>query len=719
MINLTLPETESKRLEWATELLRHVSKHSTSKRWNKARYDYQKNFDRYTAQIDKDELLYFSETYGKAKPVMLASYPLLEPLMQRMIAEYTSMPMPFHVQRINKNAYSERMQFLGRLAAEKVLAPIWDAVEKQFGMKLPIDKKMDFIPEQFKLAPHKSIRDSVEVTMKYGINYLYYTYRLQDQFSACLADILINNDCIGKIDIVGNDAKITRVPIQNAIFERGEDNYIFDELHKRSPYIGTDTWMTLHDIIYKYCHRLKTEQRQKLLTDERAISDDQGLLETYNRDGYCVRAVNGGALEFRVIDIEVMAHVEKKFMAMPYQPDNDKIYNSHEIDEVWSLVRISNDTVLRPVRAYNQIPYRGNCTDLQFSYFGMLSRHSFYTKAYPIQNLYSNCMMTLDFLLSTSGGKATRYATERTPDGMEYEDVAYSAKILGLVVEQVRAGDIPGRSTAGGEVDFGPSASIQYIIALITLLTNTAERMTGVPSARSGQAASSSPVGTIQSNLLQSSYMTKPIMDTMSTFTEIGYQRCADIIRYLWQADETKAYIGGDMIQHVFKVTEEFSLSDIGIYIQSGVKVNQDKERVINLLEKTLATDPSMILEIIKAYNAESVGEVEQIVEIGVNIIRQQKQRMEQSKIDADIERNKIADYANKLKEEELRIKRTVPIEEKKISKQASENVALINKEAMLNQQIEQRITNREEQLFQQIAQENQPPQQQPQQQTP
>lgn len=700
MINdLTVPTTDRERQEWADNITDTVGKYSESQTWNYARYDYEENFRRFCGDLDPDDFKYITQPFGKPKPMHFANYPLIEPLVQRLIGEYTSRPVPFNILRINKNAYSTKMNLMGRLAAEQILAPIWKEAEKMIGMKLPIEKKMELIPEQFKSAPHKSIRDALEINLKYGLNYLYHRYEFAGEFSKCLYDVLINNDVCAKIDIVNNDPVISHRPIQNMIFQRGEGNYIFDKIHRRSPFMGTDLWKPLSEILHLYGYRLKKDQREKLIKDQQTLIKNPSYIEEWNKNGYCVREYQG-SYYYRVIDIEVKAHSEKQFLSIPYEPNNEKVYSNRSIDEIWELCKISNDIYLRPLRRRNQIPYQGNHMDLQFSYFGMLSRHSFITKTFPVQLLYSNCMMTLDFLLAQAGGKAIRYGTERKPDGYELEDVAFSAHTLGLVIEQIRAGDIPGRSTASGEVDFGPSASMQYIIALATMLTQTAERMTGMPSARSGQAASTSPVGTVQSNLIQSSFMTKPIFDVIDKFTETGFQRCADLIRYMWVPGETKAYHSGDGIQHVFKVSQDFELAEAGIYVQSSVKQAQEKEYIMGWMEKTLATDATMILELVKAFNAESGAEVEQVLELGISVIRQNAEKINQQKLQIGQQANEIAQRANDLKAEELDIKRTVPVTVAKTQKASAENVALINKEKELNKSSDSRIAQNDQMLY-------------------
>lgn len=708
MINdLTVPTTERERQEWADNITDSVGVYSSSEVWNYSRYDYQENFRRFTGDLDPSDFKYITEPLGKPKPMHFANYPLLEPLIQRLIGEYTSRPVPFSILRVNKNAYSSKMNMMGRLAAEQILAPIWAEAEKIIGMKLPIEKKMELIPEQFKSTPHKSIRDALEINLKYGLNYLYHRYGFSGEFSKAAYDVLINNDVCAKIDIVNNDPVITHKPIQNMIFQRGEGNYIFDKIHRRSPFMGTDLWLPLSEILHKYGYRLKTDQRRKLLSDQKTLIANPSYIEEWNQKGYCVRNYQG-AYYYRVIDIEVKAHSEKQFLSIPYEPNNEKVYSNRSIDEIWNMVKISRDCYLRPIRMRNQIPYQGNHMDLQFSYFGMLSRHSFFTRAFPVQLLYSNCLMTLDFLMNQAGGKATRYATERKPDGYELEDVSYSAKTLGLVIEQIRAGDIPGRSTAGGEVDFGPSASIQYIIALATMLTQTAERMTGMPSARSGQAASTSPVGTVQSNLIQSSFMTKPIFDVLDTFAETGLQRCADLIRYLWVPGETKAYHSGDGAAHVFKVSQDFELAEAGIFVQSSVKQAQEKDYIMGWMEKTIATDATMILEMVKAFNSESGAEIQQVLELGISAIRQTQERMNQQKVEVGQQANAIAQEANRLKQEELDIKRTVPVKTATIQKASAENVALINKEKALNEAADARIAENDRMLFEMEQNEKQ-----------
>lgn len=684
--DLTVPTSDKDREKWSQGILDSVTRYSGGKTWGKMRNSYQERFNKFLGHLEVSDYKHIHSTLGKTKPMMFANYPLFEPLIQRLVGEYTSRPVPFTINRINKNAYSDKLSLMGELASEQIVAPILARIEKEHGMKMPIEQKMQYVPDQFKAMPHKSIRDALEVNLKYGLNYLYHTYHLIDENAKDLYSILINDDVMSKIDVVGNDPVIRNIPIQNCIFQTGEDNYIFQKIHQKTPFMGTDTWMTVSDIIMWYGHRMTKKQKGQLINDQQKCMANVEAVDALNADGICYRMGNGGGFEVRVVDIELKATNEKKFLKKPYVPDRTDIYFLDTINEVWEMVKCGKDICLSPRKKKNQIPEQGDFMNLQFSYFGMQSRHSMYEKGFAVQLLYNVCLMTLEFLLNQSGGKATRYASERKPDGMEYEDVAYSAKVLGIVVEQIRVGDIPGRSTAGGEVDFGPSASIQYIIALATMLVQTAERMTGVPSARSGSAAPSAPVGTIRSNIVQANFMTKPVYDVLTRHVETGLQRAADLIKYLWEGDETKSYIGGDGMPVVFKVAKNLKLADVAIYAQSSIQVAEEKDAVLQYAEKTLATDATMLLEVIKVFNSESGAEAESVLELGLGAIRANANALEKSKIEVQQQTNQIAAEELAMKKEELMIKREIPVKVARTNKESAENVALIQKEKGLNE---------------------------------
>lgn len=687
MQDLIVPENDADRGEWSEQWLDSVGKYSQGKLWNQVRYGYEENFRKFIGELELGDYEHIHSTLGRSKPMTFANYPLFKPLIEEQIGEYSSKPVKFGINRINKNAYSDKLQMESELASEKILEPIWARIEKELGVKLPMEKKMQMVPDQFKAMPNKSIRDNIEVCLKYGLNYLYSTYKFGDAFSKNLYDLMINDDCYSKIDIIGNDPVIRHIPIQNAIFQYGEDNYIFDEIHKRSPYMGKDVWMTLDAVLMWYGHRMKQDQRNKLITDMKGMGVDANYMTTLNNqcDGYLAyRKGGGGGYELRVVDFELRATNKKKFLNQPYSPDKEDIYDAKDVTEVWEHVKLGSQ-YLQPRRRKNQIPNQGNYFDCQFSYFGMLSRHSYYRNAFPIQMLYNTSWMTLEFLLNTAGGKSQRYATDRKPDGYEFEDVAYMGKVLGLTIEQIRAGDIGGRSVSMGEIDYGPSQSIQYIIAMIQLLKQTAEGMTGVSAARRGQAASTSATSSLQSSILQSSYTTKPIYDVLTRHTETGLQRCADLICYLWEGDETKSYIGGDGLPVIFKVAKDLGLAELGIYVDSAMGKAQEKDVILEAIKPMIATDATMVLEFIKCFNAESGAEAEQILELGIGSIRANQEAMQKSKLQIDSTFNELKAKELSLRERELQVKAETPVRVAKINKEAVENSQLIKAEGDIN----------------------------------
>lgn len=683
--DLLVPEKDTDRKKWAEQLADRVGLYSHGAAWNTIRYNYEDRFRKWKGDLELGDYEHIHSTLGKPKPMLFANYPLFAPLIQEQVGEYSSRPVPFGINRINKNAYSDYLNMQSNLVLEKILSPVWARIEKEQGVKLPIEQKMQMIPEQFQSMPHKSIRDQVEVTMKYGINYLYHTYKFGGGFSQNLYDIMINDDCFSKIELYGNDPVIEHIPIQNAIFQVGEDNYIFDEVHKRSPFMGKDVWMTLDGVISRYGHRMTKDQKKALLDDNTKMRANPDAMTGFNNEcgGYTAyRKADGGIYQCRVLDFEVKAINKKKFLKAPYQPDKEEIYDSRTVNEVWEICKLGR-VHLEPRKRKNQIPNKGNYFDNQFSYFGTLSRHSFFRSAWPVQLLWNTSWQTLDFLLNQSGGKAARMATERKPDNKEWSDIAWQMKVLGVIEEQIRVGDTGGRSTMGGEVDFGPSASIQYIIQMIQLLKTTAEGMTGVSKARQGQGASTAPGVSLQSSIIQSTYATKPIYDVLTTHSETGLQRCMDLIVYLWDKDETKSYIGGDGLPQVFKwiAVKDIRNRELGIYMDSAMQKAQEKDAIMELMRPLSATDATMILETIKVFNAESGAEAEQILEHGIGTIRKNMEAMEKAKIQVGQKANELTERELDLRERELKIKETIPVKVAGIHKESAENVQMLKNE--------------------------------------
>ncbi len=685
--DLNLPEKGEVRDKWAKQILDGAAGIADSRFFINWRNRYQENFNKFKGLIPEGDYEHVINTFGSqfSKPTIYGNYPLLEPLIMQLVGEYSAKDIPFAVHKINKNAVSEKMNMVGSLLFEQMAKPYWDAIEKKMGVKLPIEKKMDALPDGAKKYMNYNYRDMEEEVMFNAIEYLKYRHRLGDEYGRILLDILINNDGFGKIEWIDGDPVPRRVSNLRALFNPPPDDYVWRDVSADMEWFGEDLAMSYDEVVHTYGPRMKPEDLKKFKKNvDQYRRDGRYLGWNINFKNYWYNDI--GVLMIRVIDIQVKVQTEKTFKLNTdkMDPSIERRTDTGTVSEVWNMFKIGHD-IYDYSKKKNQIPIRDNYRDMQLDYFGVLTQYSFYRKAYPLQLLYNTLHTTFDFLCNQAGGKAIEIDLANIPDGYKPNDIAYMAKVQGLILRQRKEGDLNGGKPISGEVDFGLSNSISQLFAAMGVCERTAERITGVTPGRQGLLSSDTTNGVASQNLIQSTFATQPIFDALRLVTEQGLQRSCDLIRYTWDKDETRSYFMGDMGMKVLKVPATLRNYNYGLFVVNNMEDKRNKEWILSMGEKVLSTDASMYLEIVKMFNAGSSIEAEKILESAMTIIRNQQQQIEQSKLELQKQGNEIASRANDLKEKELEIKASVPLQVAEIQKSGNLGAADVNKQAKEN----------------------------------
>lgn len=686
--DLNLPEKGEVRDKWAKQILDGAAGVADSRFFINWRNRYQENFNKFKGIIPEGDYQHVINTFGSqfSKPTIYGNYPLLEPLIMQLVGEYSAKDIPFAVHKINKNAVSEKMNTVGNLLFEQMAKPYWDALEKQMKVKLPIDKKIDALPDGAKKYMNYNFRDMEEEVMFNAIEYLKYRHRLGDEYGRILLDILINNDGFGKIEWIDGDPVPRRVSNLRALFNPPPDDYVWRDVSSDMEWFGEDLAMSYDEVVHTYGPRMKPDDLKKFKKNvDQYRTDGRYLGWNIDFKNYWYNDI--GVLMIRVIDIQVKVQTEKTFKLNTdkMDPSIERRTDTGTVSEVWNMFKIGHD-IYDYSKKQNQIPIRDNYRDLQLDYFGVLTQYSFFRKAYPLQLLYNTLHTTFDFLCNAAGGKAIVVRTDRIPAGYKPNDIAYMAKVQGLILVQPKEGDLnPGNGPVSGEVDLGLSNSVTQLFAAMGVCERTAERITGVTPGRQGLLSSDTTNGVASQNLIQSTFATQPIFDALRLVTEQGLQRSCDLIRYTWDKDETRSYFMGDMGMKVLKVPGTLRNYNYGLFVVNNMQDNRDKEFIMSLGEKALATDATLLLELVKMYNSNSSIEAEKILENAITIIRNQQQQQQQATLQVQQQANQIASRANDLKEQDLQIKATVPLQVANIQKEGNVGAAQVNKEAKEN----------------------------------
>jgi hypothetical protein len=205
------------------------------------------------------------------------------------------------------------------------------------------------------------------------------------------------------------------------------------------------------------------------------------------------------------------------------------------------------------------------------------------------------------------------------------------------------------------------------------MLEETADKLTGISAARSGIQKSGDLVGVTERNVLQSTTITAPIFELHYKIVGEVLQDMANKMRLCWANEGRMANIFGDMGMQTFKIDKAISKDEYGIFIKNSSKEVQEKQLMLQLLERYSSTGAVEPLAAIKAVRGDSATEVENILVSALKEMKAQQVELQERELAAQEAKNEID--AKKIQ---------VPLDVAQIKAQSDIQVAQLNNQTKL-----------------------------------
>jgi len=163
-------------------------------------------------------------------------------------------------------------------------------------------------------------------------------------------------------------------------------------------------------------------------------------------------------------------------------------------------------------------------------------------------------------------------------------------------------------------------------------------------------------------------------------------QDAADMLKLWWKKGDVKVWMT-DKESIPIIVTEDLPNYEYGIFPLNNAIDEQKMNIMSQLAEKALASGGAEYLDtIIEMLDAENSSEAKSILKKGMGEMRKQAQSIQQQGLQIEQMKAQAMQKANQLKEMELQIKGTVPIQVAQIQTQSKEKIADKNIEFQENE---------------------------------
>jgi hypothetical protein len=655
-------------------------------------------FKRYYGFFDDRDFSYLTKEFGADNiyPVQMKSFHLIKPILDVLCGEEIESPKNYHVRAIDEDTLDYKQRKINVDIFNKLIDKMISDVEeyKRTGLK---PKDSVFNEKLLKEYTEKSKRDFLteqEIIASKLAKYYEYVHKLKTFNNKLFLNNLITGKQFWKVDIprIGSDPEIRFVNSANFWFSGEEDvdnisdcnwcvervfmtpeqviDLFGDELledDKERILEGVELYGNAYSFIYPAGYRGFqggiTEDEQLENLEDYSIyggTSSENKIEVYYVQWKSIRELNLAELEnsknpdspfYKLFNNEDMVEYKKG------KKKNVRKINKRYIQELYEGVQIGHDIFVRFGKSKYQVRSIREPYYVKLNYNGKLfASHNSppYSLVWTLRHLedyYRVLHYHEERIISLSGSKGIIYDKALMPEGYTLKEVMYYMKMgLMLIDSSLGNGQFNQFTTYNNLFD----ASLSIIRQLMESVVQEAERISGVNRQRMGQMFQKDLVGQIDKSMKQSHYSTAVLYNFQSEVYKCLLEDLINFAKFAYKEDndfKTLSYVLGDSTQEIFKIDEQFCLSDVGIFFSDSGREARTMEE-LKAMASSMASQGNLNLpDMIKLLKSESLAEVES--GLVFNLEEKQKELEELQKQQAELG-NQTANSDLELKQKEI-----------------------------------------------------------------
>lgn len=674
-----------KTLEWKKKSVDSlISRH---KRGDERHRRMKTSYDMLNSRFDLEDLKYVIDPYNVKEgfPAKIQNVNLIRPKIEVLKGEYIKRPHSFHAFQTDERAVmsvidKEKEMLMQAFQTSLMMS---NDVEAEQYLQQRLKEIKNYVGSRY----YSPAEQTANVTLKYLVEKL----NMELNSLKTWEDALTAGEAINFVGILNGDPVVERVNPLTFSYDRDPELRFIED----GEWAVREMLMTPSDIWDKFSDILEEKDYKYLLerisssTTQSGTSTASGINRSYidyinmnNINSYdWVEDNRKGAF---ISVYHCVWKSQKKIGYLTYMDEYgevnemivDETYKVQEgeeiewdwINEVWEGYRFHNDiySKIKPIEYQytslddpnaKKLPYYGAAFNTNNT-----EGKSLVELMKPLQYFYLILFYRLELALSRDAGKPIVMDVTQIPKsmGIEPDKWMHYLKSMGVVwVNPYETGfDIPGRD--GGRaatfnqistVDMTMGNVIAEYIALMEKVERMIDEISGITPEREGQASSNQLVGNLRQNITQSSHITEPLYFIHDQVVKNTLLALLNTAKFAWRRSNKKYinYVLSGPERIFITINDDFVYSDFDVFISNSTKEVQNLEMIRNLYQPAMQNGASM-LDVAAMMTAENMNELKIKLEEIENKraeMMQQAQEVEQA----------VAQQANQLKAEELRIK--------------------------------------------------------------
>lgn len=639
---------------------------------------------------------------GKALPAYLRQVNQAPAVINRMVGEADAVGLKYYVSVINSDAINAKLDKYADEMTAKITRYARQRANVHATLGQPLEQGDQWETEMpdFEDMGFNTYKTDEEVMVKRGLDYLMrkpdlaYKYKFSHQ--GLRNYITTGKMCFEVFDDIA-DPNIQPVDSRDLFYLLSPSSPFIQHGMGAGRYFAA-TPQELIDLMPELSAEKVEELRSLALNYQGGqmgaeLIERNGCFEVMVRNKvqylylHCWRFNFRATKRVRVKIIENKYDLDNPHIMYVSDSDNDKnaSYDYRYVEEIWEGYRYGNNNFyqLRPVAGQHLI---GDYLDKKtLNFIGIVDPNpSLVQLIQPFESLRIQVFYAVERLMAQVQGKILCVDEANESDNA---DNAYNMKVFSIYrYNSAKEGDQQLMGVNGAKnlnkpdvLDLGLSSAINDLLRFIAFLDQNVAMITGINGARRGDIKSDTGLGQTQESIQASSMSTQPYFTTYFTIVAQVLEKVCEQMQRSWGGkDITKYFLGeGGMELLNMMSASDWHLQRYGLFIENGANDEVNKAKIERMAETMAATasDPDMVLSLIKIMNANGAKEAETIFEKGIDALKKaqaQAQQGQQQMAHAQEERFKLIEENKNLREQ--------------IKAKGSTDVAEINKSGKLEE---------------------------------
>ena len=604
-------------------------------------------------------------------------YPLIENTIEQILGDYRLRPLRLYALTQNPDAVVGKLDEMYDALLEKITRKVHAEIEEEEGLSIPTDKPDMKLPENDDIEFFKNYRTNSEKQAETILYFLLVIKKEKEKIYQALLHYLIAGTCSMIMTVKDGHPSLHVPNILACDYDTNPHSVVQDD----PQYYAYTEFIGINDIFNTY--DLTKEQKEKVIKYSTISANN---LQGKFADDWFFRNGNDSELRIRTINLIWKSRIKRKFKKYINKSGNEEMkilpedyrVRPKEKDDIVELdienlrhcTMIGPDMVLEWGQLKDQLKCIGNKKKRFIHVVGLNVNNNTGTntvrsiakKLKFLQDYASEILYEIKIAMRQVDGGVLVYDLSNIPKEWTRLGITKAIERVNYSIKKDRIMFINSadkKSTGyASSVQLSQKTRLGDLTALLALIEDLAQKVSGLNGAKTGQSADYAKTGVAQMNMLQSSARLENVYGPFDTFVEKFLERIVLKAQHLYKEGDIFNYYAGDNGLQFLKIMPDFFMDDLGITLSDPRKEMEAKQIISQAASQMLPNmqDPQMILEMIKIHWADSASEAISILERGVqqmNNAMEERAKQAQAAQQAEAEAKAKAEEAKLISDRE------------------------------------------------------------------